>query len=335
MGPNMSPRATSVVNGSQGVYSTRQYRFVSAHTLCSFTGSAGQAIISKSNAYLITDSRYWLQAEEQTDDGNWFVIRAGEPPDGPKDWIEWLVDRAKDARIGIDARMLPHEKATALNTQLASRNSKLVYPPQNLVDLIWKTKPSRSKDPIYIQPTEFTGMDAEQKIRAIRNWITQQAPAVPSYSKAPPTQAQMHIGTLISALPSIAYVLNLRGSDIPYNPVFQSYLYIGLDRAVLFIESTKVDQGIREYLEALQVDVREYNDIWSFLRKREMGEGKVLINSQTSYAISLMLTHLRYTVVPSFVDEMKALKNETELEGLRHAYARDGAAYVSQAGILH
>jgi Xaa-Pro aminopeptidase len=55
-----------------------------------FTGSAGQAIISKNNAYLVTDSRYWLQAEEQIDE-TWYVIRAGEPPDGPKDWVEWLV----------------------------------------------------------------------------------------------------------------------------------------------------------------------------------------------------------------------------------------------------
>jgi Xaa-Pro aminopeptidase len=298
-----------------------------ADVMRSFTGSAGQAVISKSNAYLITDSRYWLQAEEQLDD-NWIIIRSGEPPDGPKDWLEWLVDRARDARIGIDARMLPHEKAVLLNAQLGARNSKLAYPPQNLADLIWKAKPSRSKDTVYIQPTEFTGMDAEEKLKAIQAWVKAQPPAMPSYSKAAPTEAQQHIGTLITALPSIAYTLNLRGSDVPYNPVFQAYLYVGLSQVVLFIESLKIDDHVREYLAALGVQQREYNDIWAFLRKRDYGVGKILINNQTSYAISLMLTHMRYTVAPSFVDEMKALKNETELEGLRHAYARDGAAYV-------
>jgi Xaa-Pro aminopeptidase len=126
----------------------------------------------------------------------------------------------------------------------------------------------------------------------------------------------------------VAYILNLRGGDIPYNPVFQSYLYVGLDRAVLFIEIAKVGPEVQEYLDELGVEVREYNNVWQFLRKREMGEGKVLINAQTPYALSLMLTHLRYTVAPSFVDEMKAVKNETELEGMRHAYMRDGAAFV-------
>jgi Xaa-Pro aminopeptidase len=230
--------------------------------------------------------------------------------------------------------MLPHEKAMQLNTALGPKGSKLVYPPQNFVDLIWKSKPQRSKDPVYVQPNEFTGMDAVEKIKAVRLWIEKQAPAVPSYSKAPPTAAQRHVGTLITSLPSIAYILNLRGHDIPFNPLFQSYLYIGLNKVVLFLDSAKIEDPIRSYLEALEVEQREYNDIWTFLRKREYGDGKVLINPQTSYAISLMLTHMRYTVAPSFVDEMKAVKNETELEGLRHAYARDGAAFVSWASNL-
>src|SRR5882757_8680618 len=97
----------------------------------SFTGTAGQAIISKTGAYLITDSRYWVQAANQLD-SNWHCIQAGHV-DAPKDWSEWLVDRAKDSRIGIDARMVSYAKATDLNTQLSPKGSKLVYPPQNLI----------------------------------------------------------------------------------------------------------------------------------------------------------------------------------------------------------
>ncbi len=72
-----------------------------------------------------------------------------------------------------------------------------------------------------------------------------------------------------------AYVLNLRGDDIPYNPVFTSYLYIGLDRAILFVEQDKIEPPVREYLQNLRVELRDYNGIWSFLRTREWGEGKV------------------------------------------------------------
>ncbi|EPQ56893.1 Creatinase/aminopeptidase, partial [Gloeophyllum trabeum ATCC 11539] len=291
-----------------------------------FTGSAGQAIVSKTQAYLITDSRYWLQAQKELDE-NWHLIAAGAP-EAPKDWVEWLVDRAKNSKIGIDARMITHEKASQLSAQLAAKGSKLIYPPQNLVDLLWKDKPQRSKERIFIQGREFTGKDATAKLAELREWIKAQPPATLSYSQAPPTPAQVHVGTLISSLASIAYLLNLRGQDIPYNPVFQAYLYVGLDRAILFIEAAKVDEEVSRYLEGLNVERRDYNDIWTFLRRREWKEGKVIISPQTSYAISLMLTHLRYTVLPSYVEEMKAVKNEVEIEGMRRAYLRDGVAFV-------
>lgn len=166
-----------------------------------FTGSAGQAIISKSSAYLVTDSRYWIQARRQLDK-NWNLIPAGDI-DGPKDWIVWLVDRAKDSKIGIDARMLSHEKAVALNSQLVTKGSKLFYPPQNLVDLIWKDKPSRPREHIYVQPLRFTGVAASQKIGELREWIRTRPASVPSYSKRDAKDGEKQVATLISNLACI------------------------------------------------------------------------------------------------------------------------------------
>jgi Xaa-Pro aminopeptidase len=71
-----------------------------------------------------------------------------------------------------------------------------------------------------------------------------------------------------------AYLLNLRGSDIPYNPVFQSYLYVGLASSVLFVDSEKVDKDVNDYLKSAGVEIRGYDKLWSFLRKGEIGEGK-------------------------------------------------------------
>lgn len=109
----------------------------------------------------------------------------------------------KDSRIGIDARMLSYEKASQFNSQLAAKSSKLVYPPQNFVDLIWKDKPPKSKEPIFQQPIEFTGREASDKLAELRSWIRKQPPATLSYSKAPATPAQMHVATLITSLSSI------------------------------------------------------------------------------------------------------------------------------------
>ncbi|KAF8143373.1 peptidase M24, structural domain-containing protein [Mycena galopus ATCC 62051] len=295
-----------------------------------FSGSSGQAVISMDAAYLITDSRYWLQAEEQLD-GNWHVIRAGGI-NGPSDWIAWLVSMARDSgvgiRVGIDARMISHEKATLLSSKLDQSGSKMVYPPQNLVDLAWKDKAPKSKEPLFEQPIEFTGEDAGSKIHQLREWIRRQPPSVPAYSKTPPTESQIHVGTLITNLASIAYLLNLRGSDIPFNPLFQAYLFVSVDDAILFVDRSKCNDNIMAYLDSFGVRQRDYVDLWQFLRRRDWGQGKLLISPQTSFAISLMLTHFRYTVAPSFVEEMMAYKNQTELEGLRRAYLRDGVSFV-------
>lgn len=166
-----------------------------------FTGSSGQAIVSKNNAYIVTDSRYWIQAGREVDK-NWLVVAAGSH-DGPKDWMDWIVDRAHDVRIGIDARMLPHEKAVALNAQLGPKNCKLFYPPQNLVDLIWTDKPAKSRLPIFVQPVSFTGLEAGAKLERLRGWIKEQAPILPPYSKRSPTDADKHVGTLVSNLACI------------------------------------------------------------------------------------------------------------------------------------
>jgi len=226
--------------------------------------------------------------------------------------------------------MISNETALQLYPLLQAKKSKLVYPSQNLIDLVWEGKPTRSKNKIYVQPIEYTGKDASKKIIQVRDWIKNLPVSSHSNSpsKGPPPPSQQHVGTLESNLACIAYVLNLRGDDVPFNPVFIAYLYIGLDRAILFIEQDKVEQPVREYLQNLRVEIRDYNGIWSFLRTREWGEGKVIISPQTSYAISLMLTHYRYTVAPSIIEEIKSVKNEVEIQGLKRAYLRDGACYV-------
>jgi Xaa-Pro aminopeptidase len=127
---------------------------------------------------------------------------------------------------------------------------------------------------------------------------------------------------------SLAYTLNLRGSDIPYNPLFHAYLLVSLDKSYLFVESQKLHPDVSAYLHSIDVEQKQYTDLWPFLRRREWGEGKVLIAPQTSYAISLMLTHIRYTIAPSFIEHMMSVKNETEIEGMRRAYLRDGVSYV-------
>ncbi|KXN85541.1 putative Xaa-Pro aminopeptidase P [Leucoagaricus sp. SymC.cos] len=298
-----------------------------------FTGSKGDAIITRESAYLVTDPRYWTQAENQTD-RNWTIVKAGVVHDISqkvyRDWVEFFLTLlSKGQKIGIDARMIAHEKAAMINSKLTNLDCKFVFPSQNLIDLVWKEKPGKPRGVVYVQSIEYTGKDASYKLYKLKEWIKAHPPSIPSFSKnTEPTPQQMHVGMLVTSLACIAWALNLRGVDIPFNPLFHAYLYIGLDKTILFLDSSKVDDAVTSYLEKMNVERRNYTDLWSFLRRREWGEGKLLIPPSTSYAISLMLTHFRYTLAPNRVEYMMALKNETELEGLRKAYIRDGVAFV-------
>ncbi|KAK7043106.1 hypothetical protein VNI00_008460 [Paramarasmius palmivorus] len=299
--------------------------------ICGFSGTSGHVIVSHSDAWLVTDSRYWGQAQRQID-SNWTLVKAGGPRQ-PKDWIDWLVGVIPpNSRIGIDGRMISYEKATLLNSKINSSGSKLVYPIQNLVDLVWKDKPAKSREPVFIHGTEFTGQDAAKKLATMRQWLSELPPDVPKYSSGPadPKPNQIPIATLISSLPAIAYLLNLRGSDIPYNPLFHAYLFISVDGpTVLFLDSSKVQPDVQSYLDNLGIQRRDYVDIWSFLRQREWKqEGKIVISPQTSYTIALVLTHFRTMVLPSHAEYMMSIKNPTELEGMKRAYLRDGVAFT-------
>ena len=362
--------------------------------LSGFTGSAGTAIVSKRSAYLFVDSRYWSQAERELD-ANWTVHKTGTPE--IKDWLEWAITCPRGSKIGIDSRMISHEKATRLYKGLYDRGSKLAHPRQNLVDLVWEDRPKRPKDSVYVQPIQFTGKDAKTKLADIRKWIRKQnaalgkekggltrsassastaakqaaaqtptkepikrsnttppqqvgkastpppASAVPVRLAGPPGVKRSNSSPIapgpsgpdrmaclfISDLASIAYTLNLRGSDIPFNPVFTAYLLVGVDgKTVLFIESEKLPTEVRDYLRELGVSLKEYSEVWSYLRQKQWGEGKVIINPNTPYAVSIIIGSARFVVLPAHVEEVKAVKNEVEIEGMRSAYIRDGVAMV-------
>jgi len=136
------------------------------------------------------------------------------------------------------------------------------------------------------------------------------------------------VAVFLSDLSCIAWLLNIRGNDVEYNPVVISYLFITTKQAFLFVDKAKVPSEVQAHLKEQGVSIRDYGDVWSFLRRAEWGDGKVLLDSKTPYAVSLMLTSARYMMAPSFVEKQKAIKNDLELQGMRNAYARDGAAMV-------
>jgi len=259
-----------------------------------FTGSSGTAVVSMTEAFLFTDSRYWIQASRELD-VNWILMKVGS--ERVKNWNEWIIvsvgilcqslefvwviltpiikDRAGGIRVGIDSRMVSLEVSNKINSALTARASSLVFPWQNLVDLIWKDRPLRPKDLIYVQPMQFAGVDAREKLVQIRSWIGSSTPLTERYSTNPPKPKDIPIAAFLADLADIAWTLNLRGSDIPFTPVFMSYLFVTMDSAILFIENGKISEEVREYLQEIGVSTKEYSEVWPFLRSKDWGTGKV------------------------------------------------------------
>ncbi|KAG8900170.1 hypothetical protein FRB99_006199 [Tulasnella sp. 403] len=300
-----------------------------------FTGSQGTAVISMHDALLFVDARYHSHAARQVDQ-NWRVRKVGSQGLDGRDWVQWLGDRPKGKGIvvGVDSRLVAHETASQLTTALLANGSKLKFPRLNLIDVIWKNRPPKPSGQIYIHDERFAGKPAHEKIEAIRAWIKQQKP-YPTYStpKNPNPNGKVSMAntptaTIICSLPNIAWTLNLRGSDLPFTPVFHAYLFISLAAAVLFVDRKKVNQEAERYLKDMGVVLREYNDVFTFLRTGGWGAGRVLIEPKTPYVISLMLSSPRYLLGAAYSDELQALKTEAEINGFRSAYLRDGAAMV-------
>ncbi|KAF5351384.1 hypothetical protein D9758_007984 [Tetrapyrgos nigripes] len=278
-------------NGEYIAESDQRRRFISG-----FTGSAGIAIVTlNSGAFLSTDSRFWIQAEEELDD-NWTVVRSGY------DWTQFLVNHVtsgpKGTRIGVDPSLITYANTVYILPKITAHDSSLVFPEHNLVDLIWdEDKPNQPRNLVFIHDLKFAGEPASSKLARLRILIRSQIEDDVGLGKS----SQQATGMLISHLPSIAWLLNLRGTGIPYNPLFHAYLYINLgngdDETVLFLDSSQAPPYIDAYLKELGVKRKNYDEAWRFLRslnsseKEDGSQKEIIITPKTSYAISLAIGH--------------------------------------------
>ena len=283
--------------------------YIPPHWMCrewltGFTGSAGTAIVTLNRAALWTDSRYWLQAAEQLRDTPFELMREGEPRTATP--IGWLARQIQDGAdfvvAGPDDMLTPsttgwlqHEAGLTLRTGLP-----------DAFDAIWADRPALPAAPIVVQPREWTGRGSADKLHAA------------AFSIEPRLKADCY---LFNDLSDIAWLLNLRGADIAYNPVFLAYLvYSGTDESfVLFTHTDTLTPEAYDELRRNRVSVREYGEITDFCRRHS-------VQAADSVPLSLPLSQTEPLASP--VGPMRAVKNEAEREGFRQAMLHDGVAMV-------
>lgn len=273
-----------------------------------FTGSAGTAVITDETGGLWTDSRYFLQAASQLEDTGIMLFK-DRLPETPS-IAEWLGSVLSPGdKVGIDGWVNTTAEAENLQKQLQAYGLQLVST-EDPFQRIWKDRPSLPLNPPFILPLSYAGKNCTEKIAEIREQIfLNHADAI-----------------LLSALDEIAWTLNLRGSDVHCNPVFVSYLFITDTTTTLYILPGKITPEIKQYLNDNQIEVKPYQAIEADLH-HYTGKG-IQLTPGTNYALYQAASHNQIIRHESPVLYMKAIKNETEIQGFHHAMIKDGIAMV-------
>ncbi|MGL5273439.1 MAG: aminopeptidase P family protein [Phocaeicola sp.] len=277
-----------------------------------FTGSAGTVVVTLTQAGLWTDSRYYTQCEvELANTGiSLFKETLLETP-SPAKWLGSVLEPGDT--IGIDGWVNKHTVVVQWEKELQNYGLTL-QSTEDPFNTIWSDRPALPKEPLFIHETRFTGYSCQEKLSQVREAIL----------KCGNDQ------TLLTALDEIAWVLNLRGNDIPYNPVFISYLWINQQSATLYIDSSRLSDQIIDYLTENKIEIRPYNSLSEELRKEENYESNYmqLPESVNEELFQIIAHRVSVQVIPSPVVMLKAIKNKTEIEGFHKCMIQDGAAMV-------
>ncbi len=277
-----------------------------------FDGSAGTAVIGADWAGLWTDSRYFLQAERQLA-GSGIVLHRLGVKDVP-DWPEYLAGRlAAGCRVGLNPEVVTERQWKKLAEQFAKKKIKLV-PSADLVDAVWPDRPEPPEEPVISHPLKWAGESTRSKLERLRKQLGRVGADA----------------AVICALDEIAWLLNLRGSDIPCNPVFLSYLVVERRRAVLFTSQRRLSAAARRSLEGL-VKVAGYGEVEKELARLGGRSARVWFDPAAANHRLVDLARRAgagIVLLPGPVAEWKARKNAAELSGMRLAHLQEGQVLV-------
>ena len=280
--------------------------------LSGFSGSAGTVVVTKDNAVLWTDSRYFIQAEEQLA-GTGIQLFKDRLPETPSvsEWLGSVLNEGE--KVGIDGWVNSMQEAAGLRKELQTYGLELTLV-EDPFQYIWNDRPSLPQTPVFIHGLEYAGVSCSEKISKIKEAIKNNGAT----------------SIILSSLDEIAWTLNLRGDDVHCNPLFISYLILSDKKNTLYILEEKITEEVRSYLKEQGVEIEDYK---SFSKNLKAFSGKdeelLQIPPQANEALyALASQHTNVTIAPSPVALMKAHKNPIEIAGFRKAMERDGVAMV-------
>jgi Xaa-Pro aminopeptidase len=279
--------------------------------LTGFSGSAGTLVVTRFYTGVWTDSRYFLQAEEELKGTGVELVRLVIPH--TPEFVDWLVKNLpKGSVVGVDGRVVSASLFSHLEATFELADIRLTGEFE-LVREIWAGRPSLPLNPVFELDVAFSGKARSEKLEEIRLGMRQKG-------------VEFH---LISSLDDVAWTLNLRGNDIPFNPLFISYLLIGLEQSILFIHQAKVSEEIRQKLLSEKIYLSPYEELSEILPAIISGKTVMLQSSKSSfYLYELVKKHAVLIDEPALPVLMKAIKNHVEQAHLRKVMEKDGVALI-------
>lgn len=299
--------------------------YVGEHFKCreymtGFTGSAGTALVTMDEACLWVDGRYYVQAAAQLKDSTVTMMKMGQ--EGVPSLGAYLEDKMPEGGcLGFDGRVVNAAQGLALEELLKERGARISYG-EDLAGMIWEERPALSAEPAWVLDKRYAGKSALDKIGDVRE----------AMKKA---HASVHV---LTSLDDIAWLLNMRGNDILYNPVVLSYALVTMEQLYLFVNSSVLEgkaypyledaEGIsvREYLERMGVTVMPYNGVYDMVEGLK-GEKVLLEKSRVNYAVYRLINGSNKVIDRmNPTASMKAVKNDVEIENEKRAHIKDGVA---------
>ncbi len=275
-----------------------------------FTGSNGTIVITQDIAGLWTDGRYFIQAEKELDSNVFTLFKQGLP-----DTITFLnfaiQNTPNNGTIGINGESIPTADIKSLFDERKGKNFEININ-FDFVSEIWSDRPLKKSNKVFEHEIQFAGKTRAEKISEIQNELKEKNCDL----------------TVINILEDIAWIYNLRGTDGNNTPTFSAYTVISQDEAILFIEKFKIEE-VEKSLVNDNIKIMEYDEIYNFLKSLDKNKRVYIKNSALNHKLFEATQHTETINFNSNISEnLKALKNSTEISNIEKAYIRDCVSLV-------
>ncbi len=276
-----------------------------------FTGSAGTAVITRSEAGLWTDGRYFIQAENQLKGTPVTLFKMGE--EGVPTVKEYVEQNWKEGQcLGFDGRVI-NGKAGDEYEAMAKEKKGRLHVDEDLVGIIWKDRPDLPTEPAFLLAPEYEGESTGEKLKRLRE-------------KMEAEKATVHI---LTSLYDIAWLLNVRGGDIDHVPVVLSFVMVTGDGCCWYVNEAVLNDELRTYLKINGIQVKGYNDIYGDVEALDAREVVLMDKSVVNFRICHSLKpEIKVVNKENPTMLMKAVKNQVELENTKKAHIKDGVAFT-------